>query len=152
MSASVTFPTSGGSLKRLTTLALCLFLAACAGSRDYRATSPDGPGKPTTAIALAAVSGDWDASDLGDGMNKEDRLFAERTAQNALEFNKPGQTATWRNAQTGNSGTMTPAKNFENAAGKYCRTFKTSIFIDGDQEKGTGTACRQPDGTWQIES
>jgi surface antigen len=69
-----------------------------------------------------------------------------------MEYNKAGQTSTWRNPDSGNSGTVTPVQTYENASGKDCREFETSIFVDGEQEKGTGTACRQPDGSWQIES
>jgi len=32
----------------------------------------------------------------------------------------------------------------------YCREFQTTIVVDGRPEKAHGTACLQPDGTWQV--
>lgn len=32
----------------------------------------------------------------------------------------------------------------------YCREFTQTIKIGGKQQKGFGTSCLQPDGTWQI--
>jgi len=32
----------------------------------------------------------------------------------------------------------------------YCREFQTTIVVDGRPEQAHGTACMQPDGTWQV--
>ena len=145
---------------------LCLALAACAEGREGETIgtvaggalgavlgSQFGGGKgQLAAVAIGAIAGAWAGSTLGKKLDEEDKVYAQRTAQDAMEYNKAGQTSTWRNPDSGNSGTATPVQTYENAAGKDCREFETSIFVDGEQEKGTGTACRQPDGTWQIES
>jgi hypothetical protein len=34
--------------------------------------------------------------------------------------------------------------------GLPCRTFRTTVVIDGRAETATGTACQGPDGSWQI--
>ena len=145
---------------------LCLALAACAEGREGETIgtvaggalgallgSQIGSGKgQLAAVAIGAIAGAWGGSELGKKMDEEDKIYAQRTAQDAMEYNKAGQTSTWRNPDSGNSGTVTPVQTYENAAGKDCREFETSIYVDGEQEKGTGTACRQPDGSWQIES
>ena len=145
---------------------LCLALTSCAEGREGETIgtvaggalgallgSQIGGGKgQLAAIAIGAIAGAWGGSELGKKMDEEDKVYAQRTAQDAMEYNKADQTSTWRNPDSGNSGTVTPVQTYENAAGKNCREFETSIFVDGEQEKGTGTACRQPDGTWQIES
>lgn len=33
----------------------------------------------------------------------------------------------------------------------YCREFTQTISIGGQLQKGIGTACLQPDGSWQIQ-
>lgn len=35
-------------------------------------------------------------------------------------------------------------------AGNYCREYTRTIAVGGRFESGYGTACRQPDGSWQI--
>jgi hypothetical protein len=32
----------------------------------------------------------------------------------------------------------------------YCREFQTTIVVDGRPQDAHGTACQQPDGTWQV--
>lgn len=145
---------------------LCLALTACAEGREGETIgtvaggalgallgSQIGGGKgQLAAVAIGAIAGAWGGSELGKKMDEEDKVYAQRTAQDAMEYNKAGQTSSWRNPDSGNSGTVKPTQTYENAAGKDCREFETSIFVDGEQEKGIGTACRQPDGSWQIES
>jgi surface antigen len=33
-------------------------------------------------------------------------------------------------------------------AGRNCRSFTHTIYVDGRPETARGTACRNPDGTW----
>jgi hypothetical protein len=35
-------------------------------------------------------------------------------------------------------------------AGQTCREYRTTATIDGKAQEIHGTACRQPDGTWQF--
>ena len=38
------------------------------------------------------------------------------------------------------------------AGAQDCREFQTTITIDGREQPGYGTACRQSDGSWKIVS
>ncbi len=38
------------------------------------------------------------------------------------------------------------------AAQGPCREYTTSVVIDGKTQSVHGTACREPDGIWRIES
>ena len=119
-------------------------LGALAGSQV-------GSGKgQMAAIAVGTLAGAWSGSEIGKSLDKADKLFAARTAQDSLENNKTGQTSSWRNPDTGHSGTVTPTKTYKTAENRHCREFETAIFVDGKQEVGTGQACRAEDGTWQI--
>lgn len=102
------------------------------------------------AVAIGALAGAWAGSEVGKSLDKADRQYAQRTAQDSLEYSQVGQNTSWRNPDSGNSGTFTPTRTFVNADGKNCRSYETTIYIDGKQETGTGQACRQPDGTWKI--
>lgn len=70
------------------------------------------------------------------------------TLQYSLEYNKTNQAADWVNPDTSHTGTVVPVLTFVNNLGEPCREFITTITIDGEQQQGYGTACRQTNGTW----
>lgn len=74
------------------------------------------------------------------------------TFQYALENNPTDQAADWINPDTAHTGAVVPTRTFSDTQGRPCREFITTIIIGGKQQQGYGTACRQPDGTWQIVS
>jgi surface antigen len=74
----------------------------------------------------------------------------EDTVQHALEHNPTKEASEWVNPDTGRSGSVAPVRTFDNAQGQPCREFVTKIIIGGKEEQGYGTACRQPDGSWEI--
>ncbi len=61
-----------------------------------------------------------------------------------------GNTVAWNNPDSGNSGTVTPQRTFQTAGGTYCREYQQTVRIGGHREDAYGTACRQPDGAWQV--
>lgn len=152
--------------KTAVALTLCVALAACAQGREKETAgtivgagtgaligSQLGSGKgQLAAIAIGTLMGAWAGNEVGKSLDRADKLAAQRTAQDALEYNKSGQTSTWRNPDSGHSGTVTPVSTYRSDAGQDCREFETQIYVDGQQETGRGTACRQPDGTWKIQS
>ena len=72
------------------------------------------------------------------------------TLQYALEYNKTNQAANWVNPDTTRSGVVVPVRTFVGDHGQPCRKFITTITIDGEQQQGKGTACRQPNGFWHV--
>ncbi|MBL94660.1 MAG: hypothetical protein CFH06_01893 [Alphaproteobacteria bacterium MarineAlpha3_Bin5] len=102
------------------------------------------------AIAVGTLAGAWGGSEIGKSLDKADKLFAARTAQDSLENNKVGEVSSWSNPDTGHSGTVTPTKTYQTSSNQYCREFETTIFVEGKQEVGRGQACRTADGTWEI--
>ena len=102
------------------------------------------------AIAVGTLAGAWAGSEIGASLDKADRAYAQRTAQDSLEYAQAGQARAWRNPDSGNSGTFTPTRTYTAATGENCREFETTIYVDGKQETGTGRACRRSDGTWHI--
>lgn len=89
-------------------------------------------------------------SSIGASLDKADMAMYHSTSQRALETAQPGQSLPWKNPQTGNYGSITPSGYYQNSSGQYCREYSQNITVGGRTEKGYGTACRQPDGTWQI--
>ena len=91
--------------------------------------------------------------EVGASLDRADMQYYQATQQKALETAQPGQSLPWNNPQSGHSGTVT-VKNYyqDNSTGQYCREFTNKINVGGKTETGYGTACRQPDGSWQIVS
>lgn len=103
------------------------------------------------ATAAGVFLGAWLGSEVGRYMDDQDRASAERSAQAALEQNPDGRSSTWKNPNSGHSGSTTPTRTYDTSEGP-CREYTTSVVIDGKTQKAYGTACRQPDGTWRIVS
>jgi surface antigen len=76
-------------------------------------------------------------------MNEQDRAQAGL----ALETTPIRQVSTWENPDTGHSYSITPTRTYQQDS-QPCRDYTTEAVIDGQKETVSGTACRQPDGTW----
>ncbi len=102
------------------------------------------------AVGAGVLLGGLLGSEVGKSLDKADRLYAERNAQQTLEATPTGQSSTWQNPDSGNSGTFTPTQTYQTAQGQYCREYQTTVNVGGQVEQAYGSACRQPDGSWQI--
>ena len=122
-------------------------LGAGAGA-GIAALAGGGPG----AIVGAAVGGALIGGYVGHKLDNRDKQLAAQAAQRAFEQNQAGQPSVWNNPDSGNSGSITPTKTYQLATGQYCRQYNQTIVIGGEPQQAYGTACRQPDGTWQIQS
>jgi len=103
------------------------------------------------AITLLAIALLWAGSATAQLVEVEQRAMSD-TFQYALENNPTDQAADWVNPDTDHAGAVVPVRTFTNARGQPCREFITTVIVGGEQQQGYGTACRQPNGTWQIVS
>jgi surface antigen len=99
---------------------------------------------------LGAIFGAWLGKVIGRNLDEADLQKANETAQETMETADVGQTNTWSNPDSGNSGTYTPTSARTEENGEQCRDFESTVIIDGKEEPARGRACRQPDGTWKI--
>jgi surface antigen len=153
-------------VQRLSMMAMALvLLGACSNPQDAPkqtlgsllgagagalAGSQIGSGRgQLVAVAIGALGGAMFGGEVGKSLDKADRAYAGEAAQNALETNRVGQPTTWRNPDSGHSGTVVPTATYE-SAGTYCREYSSNVQIDGKTESAHGRACREPDGTWRI--
>lgn len=102
------------------------------------------------SVAIGTLAGALIGQEIGRSLDRADRLAMENTAQQALEYNPSHRSSTWRNPDTGHSGTFTPSRTYREAEGRYCREYTQTVMIGGEEHKAYGTACRRADGTWQI--
>ena len=97
-------------------------------------------------VAIGAMIG----NQIGKSLDRADQLYLERTTHDSLESAPTGTTSTWNNPDSGNRGTVTPTQTYQQADGTYCREYQQTVTIGGETQEAYGTACRQPDGSWQI--
>ncbi len=61
-----------------------------------------------------------------------------------------GERIIWQ--EGGASGSVTAVREGSTTSGRYCREFQHEVTVGGRTEQAYGTACRNPDGSWQVVS
>ena len=90
-------------------------------------------------------------------VTRADDVYADRSAQLALEYTQDRTQRPWINPDSGTSGGIMPVKTYVKD-GTYCREFAQTIET---REKGSAEvkavaeakgqiACRQPAGRWKF--
>jgi len=154
------------ALKIFTVPVVALSLAACqgAGNKETFGTlggaaaggligSQIGSGSGKAAAILAGVLiGGLIGNQIGRHLDDQDR---ERAAQAAARsFDGPqGSSSSWRNPDSGNSGVVRPTTGtYAGPDGRPCRDFNHEVTLnDGRREVIRGTACKNPDGSWETQ-
>ncbi len=90
-----------------------------------------------TAIALKVL----------DNLNEEQQRMPEAAQVRATSANL-GETIVWQDA--GASGAVTTTRIGTSTSGRQCREFQQTATIGGRTEQAYGTACLQPDGSWEV--
>lgn len=113
-----------------------------------------GVGRAAAIVGLAVLGG-WLGGELGEELSREDREIAGRAAEDALDHNSPGQPLAWTNPNTGASGEITPGQTYAGergaAAGRTCREIDVVVSPkDKPTQRGVRTACRKPNGDWEV--
>lgn len=102
----------------------------------------------TAAIIGGAIVGMLVGGHIGRSMDEVD----QNCIGQILEHAPPNQTVNWQHPQNGGQYQVTPQQPYNDQQGRYCREYQTTATIDGQPQQAYGTACRQPDGSWQIVS
>ncbi len=96
-------------------------------------------GRPAPTVVIIRSPG------FGGFFDRTDR----RHIHQALETAPVGHSVVWNNAVSGNRYSVVPTKTWQNADATYCREYTTVGVIGGREQQMYGTACRQPDGSWE---
>lgn len=100
------------------------------------------------ATVAGAVVGGMIGSEIGRKLDQRDRELAQAAEYDALERGQSGVSREWRNPDSGRYGEIVPSKPYKRGA-TDCRDYTHTVYIDGRPERMRGTACRNPDGTWE---
>ncbi|MGE4312653.1 MAG: RT0821/Lpp0805 family surface protein [Pseudobdellovibrionaceae bacterium] len=97
-------------------------------------------------VLLGALVG----SEVGKSLDRADQAYAQQALNQS--YSAPiGETVSWTNPESGNYGSYTPVnEGYGQTSGRYCREYKQTIYVDGQAQTAYGTACKNPDGTWQM--
>jgi surface antigen len=162
----------GNVIKSLTAVTLVsALLAGCAGGQG--GPGEFGANKTTGGTILGAVGGGLAGAQFGKGkgqlmttaagtllgafignqvgasLDRADVAYANKAEQQAATA-PVGQQVRWNNPDNGHSGSITPVRDGTDNSGRYCREYQTTVTVNGQQQQAYGTACRQPDGSWQV--
>ena len=102
------------------------------------------------ATGVGTLLGALIGGEIGKSLDEADQLAMQHATQDTLETAPAGATNSWHNPDSGNSGTVTPTQTYQRNDGAYCREFTQTVTVGGRTEEAYGTACRQPDGSWQV--
>src|SRR6187431_3234182 len=124
-------------------------LLAVAGAMLAGCASDSGPKEVGgTLVGAGAAIGGMLGNRIGAAMDDEDKRRAYAAQMQALDRGPSGAPVAWRNPDSGRYGSIVPGPAYEQN-GMNCRQFTHTIYIDGKPQTARGTACRNPDGTWQ---
>jgi hypothetical protein len=90
-----------------------------------------------TAITFAALD-----------LMSEAQQRALEDAQIRATMAPVGEPIYW--SEGGVDGEVVTTREGHTGDGRYCREFQQDVTIGGREEQAYGTACQQPDGSWQV--
>ncbi len=105
-----------------------------------------GSGRVVATIA-GALAGGVIGGSIGRGLDTRSRDAALAAEYNALERGSAGKPVAWQGSN-GTYGQVVPQQPYQ-VGSQNCRRYTHTIYIDGAPQEASGTACRNPDGTWQ---
>ncbi len=108
-------------------------------------TIGEGRGR-TAATIIGAALGAVVGAELGRSLDERDREFAYMAADRGLRTNR---VEYWNNPKTGHKGRFRPVRSYQRDD-LACRDFEHTIWVKGEPELIEGTACEQPDGSWEV--
>jgi surface antigen len=108
-------------------------------------TIGDGRGR-LVAIATGAIFGTLLGGTIGRQMDEADRYCMGTVFEQASD----GERIIWDGPRRDTRYAVTPRETYQTQSGRYCREYQAEAWVGGRKVDTYGTACRQPDGAWQI--
>jgi surface antigen len=97
------------------------------------------------AVILGAVAGGV----IGNQLDKKDKEKYASSGYEAISTMGKGGKTSWRNPETGNSGTTTINDVFTKADGTRCKRFTQTLTTSGKTHTTNGVACKEGDA-WKV--
>jgi surface antigen len=101
----------------------------------------------TMATVIGAMIGTTIGGNVGRSMDKIDRI----KVSHSLESVRTGVETRWVNPDSGYEYRVVPTRTYQRNK-TPCREYTVDAKIGGNTEQIYGTACRQADGSWIVQS
>jgi surface antigen len=98
------------------------------------------------AIAGGTILGILVGGSIGHSMDALDQSCVGQI----LEYAPAREPVVWKNPDRDAAYEVTAVRTYEDGDDRYCREYQATATIGGRLQETYGTACRQPDGSWQI--
>jgi len=97
-----------------------------------------GHGKTAATIGGVLLGGA-----IGSGVQQQ------RCTEEVFQQAPIGVPVGWQSAQNGDYYQVTPTRDYR-TQGRYCREYQARATVGGRVQDTYGTACMQPDGSWEV--
>lgn len=104
------------------------------------------------AVGIGAVAGAMIGNEIGRVLDEKDKAMMMQSSNQALEKAPSGHKVEWSNPDSGHRGYTVVEKTYQKNDGRYCREYSQKVYIGNKEHNAYGTACRQPDGSWEIQN
>ena len=105
-------------------------------------------GHNTGATLIGAAVGSMLGYIVGNEMDKYDRHQLNHTYERGMS----NQRSAWVNPDTGHQYVVTPQPAFQDpGTQRVCRRAEIEAVIDGRPQRTFSTACRDQNGSWQLQ-
>jgi len=112
--------------------------------RNLLATTSDGASNQF----IGAAAGPLVAGEIQSGMTPVDNGCVGLT----LEYAQNSQPVAWKNPGNGAQYQVKPVRGYQAPNGLNCREYTTAATLTGRSQRIDDTACRLPNGLWQLQS
>jgi len=103
-------------------------------------------------IAASVILGGVTGGTIGNYLGRGDAEKHAHTNLGALDSLGRGQSSTWQNSSTGNSGSTTVTSVDNRADGTVCKAFTETVRTKAETVTKQSTACKSPGGTWRVQT
>ncbi|MEQ9489685.1 MAG: RT0821/Lpp0805 family surface protein [Alphaproteobacteria bacterium] len=123
--------------------------ALIGGLIGYSALSGSASGE-LIGMALGAGAGAVGGYYAADYLTRLDRRAMEETTYATLTDSPIGETRSWNNEGSGNSGEVHAIRTFMSGEGQLCRDYANVAKVQGERIETYHTACRNAAGAWVV--
>jgi surface antigen len=120
------------------------------GGRSGTLTTPPQAETAVKPIPPGTLMSAWAGTNVEKFLRREDHAAMERSVKQVVSA-PIGKKIMWRNARSGNWGTVTAVRDGTSATtGTYCREFIHTVTVEGRTEEKRNTACKLRSGRWEV--
>ncbi|MGH6619286.1 MAG: glycine zipper 2TM domain-containing protein [Alphaproteobacteria bacterium] len=98
------------------------------------------------ATAIGALIGAAAGRHAGGGIARSEEVCFSQSFEHVADR----ETIAWMDPVEGVHYAVTPTKTVKALDGRYCREYTARATVNGQAAGTFGTACRQPDGSWEL--